>query len=71
MSTTLKDLFQRYAIPPSPLHAAVQGRAREAGWTPPWDREEQQNRTKSQQVKEAAKLSARVRTETRRSVIAP
>jgi hypothetical protein len=41
MSMSLKDLFSRYAIPPSPLHEAVQAAARQAGWAPPWDREEQ------------------------------
>jgi hypothetical protein len=34
-------------IPSSPMHAAVQEAAREAGWTPPWDREAQQLQKKS------------------------
>jgi hypothetical protein len=33
--TELRDLFRRYAIPPSPLHEAVQEAALRAGWTPP------------------------------------
>ena len=37
MTTSLRDLFRRYAIP-SPLHKAVQEAARQEGWTPPWDR---------------------------------
>jgi hypothetical protein len=40
-SAELVDLFQQYAIPPSPLHEALQQAAIEAGWIPPWDREEQ------------------------------
>ncbi len=55
MSTPPKDLFKRYATPPTRLHDAVQGRAREAGWTAPWDREEQQ--------KTAGKKSGRLRAE--------
>lgn len=53
MSTPPKDLFKRYTTPPTPLHAAVQGRAREAGWTPPWDRKQQKS--------EAGKKSGLVR----------
>jgi hypothetical protein len=40
------DLFRWYGIPPSPLHAAVQEAARQAGWTPPWDRDEQRAKKK-------------------------
>ena len=58
MSTTPKDLFKRYDTPPSRLHEAVQRWARQEGWSPPWDREEQQS-----QKKEAGKQSARVRKE--------
>ena len=47
MSTDLTDLFRRPgAIPQSPLHAAVQEAARQAGWIPPWEREEQQRQKK-------------------------
>ena len=46
MSTTPKDLFRPYGIPPSPLHEVVQEAARQAGWTPPWDREQQQRQKK-------------------------
>ena len=42
MSTPPKDLFKRYATPPTPLHDAVQRWARKEGWIPPWDHEEQQ-----------------------------
>jgi hypothetical protein len=41
MTSKLVDLFRWYAIPPSPIHEAVQEAARQAGWTPPWDKEEQ------------------------------
>ena len=53
MSTTPKDLFQRYTSPPSPLHQAVQELARQEGWTPRWDGE--------QQKKSAGKKSGVVR----------
>ena len=56
MSASLKDLFHRFSTPPTPTHAEVQRRAREAGWTPPWDREEQQS-----QKKAAGRNSALVR----------
>lgn len=71
MSTTPKDLFQRHAIPPSRLHDAVQRLARQEGWTPPWDREEQHEEQQSQK-KAAGKKSGLVRGsrgELRRSVI--
>jgi hypothetical protein len=32
----LVDLFRPYALAPTPLHAAIQVAAREAGWAPPW-----------------------------------
>jgi hypothetical protein len=47
MSKTPKDLFQRYVTPPSRLHNAVQSLARQEGWIPPWDREEQQSQKKA------------------------
>ena len=62
MSTPPKDLFKRYTTPPTPLHAAVQGRAREAGWIPPWEHEEQQKEQQSQNT-EAGKKSGLVRGE--------
>src|SRR5205807_239808 len=34
-SAALRDLFQPYAIPPSPLHKAFQEAAMQAGWTLP------------------------------------
>ena len=67
MSTTLEDLFRPYGIPPSPLHEVVQEAARRAGWTPPWDREQQQR-----QKKLAGKQSGVRRaglTQIRRSVV--
>lgn len=67
MKTTLKDLFQHYAIPPSTLHEIVQVAAIDAGWKPPWDRAEQQINKKV-----AGKRSGLIRAhraETRRSVI--
>jgi len=60
MRSSHKDLFHRFKSPPSPIHKEVQRRAKEAGWTPPWDREEQQK--EQQYQKEAAgKKSGRVR----------
>jgi hypothetical protein len=47
MSKTPKDLFQRYVTPPSRLHNAVQSLARQEGWIPPWDHEEQQSQKKA------------------------
>jgi len=47
MSKPLNDLFRWYAIPPSLLHWAVQEAAKQEGWTPPWDREEQQSKKKT------------------------
>ena len=40
-STSLRDLFRDYPIPPSLLHQTVQDAARREGWVPPWEREEQ------------------------------
>ncbi len=62
MSASLKDLFHRFSTAPTPTHAEVQRRAREAGWTPPWDREEQHEEQRSQK-KAAGKNSALVRGE--------
>jgi hypothetical protein len=67
MSTTLEDLFRPYGIPPTPLHEAVQDAARQAGWIPPWDREQQQRQKKS-----AGKRSGRSRgglASIRRSIV--
>jgi hypothetical protein len=44
---SLDDLFRCYAIPPSPLHQALQEAARQAGWTPPRDHEQQQSQRKA------------------------
>jgi hypothetical protein len=40
------DYFRWYGIPPTPLHEGLQEGARQAGWTAPWDREEQKNQKK-------------------------
>ena len=67
MSTTLEDLFRPYGIPPTPLHEAVQDAARQAGWIPPWDREQHQRQKKS-----AGKRSGRSRAglaSIRRSIV--
>lgn len=46
-SSQLRDLFD-HVIPPSPLHQAVQDAARQAGWSPPWERpDETHNRKKA------------------------
>jgi hypothetical protein len=46
-STPLVELFEWYAFPPSPLHETIQLAAKQAGWIPPWDREERQTQTKT------------------------
>jgi hypothetical protein len=38
----LSDLFRPYAIPPSPLHEAIQQAAEQAGWLPPLQRRQQE-----------------------------
>jgi hypothetical protein len=35
------EFFRWYAILPTPLHEALQKAAKQEGWTPPWDREEE------------------------------
>lgn len=55
LSTALRELFA-HVIPPTPLHQAVQDAARQAGWTSPWDREEQQS-----QKMTAGQRSGRIR----------
>lgn len=37
------DYFRPHGIPPSPLHEALQNAAMQAGWIPPWDREQEQD----------------------------
>ena len=71
MSTTPKDLFQQHAIPPSPLHEAVQKLARQEGWIPPWDREGQHEEQQSQK-KAAGEKSGVIRerrTKLRRHIV--
>jgi hypothetical protein len=48
--------FQSYGIPPTPLHEALQEAARQAGWTAPWDREEQ----KTERDREGQKTQKKV-----------
>lgn len=60
MSGSLKDLFHRFKTPPTRTHDEVQRRAKEAGWTPPWDHEERQ-KEQQHQKKAAGKKSALVR----------
>jgi hypothetical protein len=59
----LVDLFRPYGIPPTPLHEAVQKAATKAGWTAPWDREEQEVATAAQTLKKrtAGKKSGQMR----------
>jgi hypothetical protein len=54
------DFFQWHAILPTPLHEALQEAAKQEGWAPPWDREEQ---AAAEQLKKrtAGKKSALVR----------
>jgi hypothetical protein len=52
----LAELFRPYGIPPTPLHEAVQEAARQEGWIPSWDREDQEV-----QKKEAGKRSGAMR----------
>src|SRR3954469_16206220 len=42
----LADLFQWYSLPPTHLHHDLQLAAREAGWVPPWDVEDQHEQKK-------------------------
>lgn len=37
----LVELFQWYVIPPTDLHEFIQEAAKQAGWIPPWDLEDQ------------------------------
>src|SRR6266404_4117214 len=53
---TLAEYFRWYGIPPSWLHEALQRAAKQAGWIPPWDREEQRSKKT-----EAGKRSGRSR----------
>jgi hypothetical protein len=45
-SKLLRELFRGYPIPPSSLHQALQDAAILEGWTPPWEREEQNAKKK-------------------------
>src|SRR5262249_40053931 len=45
-STLWVEYFRPYGILPSPLHAALQNAALQAGWIPPWDAEEQRSKKK-------------------------
>jgi hypothetical protein len=66
-STALRELFRWYAVPPSPLHDAVQTAARREGWVPPWDREDQLTKKKVAGKKSA--VSRAGRTSIRRSLV--
>lgn len=59
----LVDLFRPYGIAPTPLHEAVQKAAIEAGWTAPWDRDEQEAAVAAEKLKKrtAGKKSGLVR----------
>ena len=50
------EYFQWHAILPTRLHHALQEAAKQAGWVPPWDREDQEV-----QKKEAGKRSGAMR----------
>jgi hypothetical protein len=65
--TELRDLFRWHAIPPSPFHKAVQKAAMQEGWTPPWEREEQQLQKKQAGKKSGFKRG--LRTEWRRTIV--
>jgi hypothetical protein len=67
LNTTLRDLFRWHAIQPSPFHQAVQDAARQEGWTPPWDREEQ--RAKKKVAGKISGIKRGLRTEWRRTII--
>ena len=59
-SKGLRDLFRWYGIPPSPLHSVLQDAARQAGWTPPWERKEHR-KEQTTAKKLAGKKSAHLR----------
>jgi hypothetical protein len=66
-TTPWVEYFRPYGIPPSPLHEALQNAAMQAGWIPPWDREQEQD-----QKVVAGKRSGSVRAfrvQTRRFVV--
>jgi hypothetical protein len=56
--TQLLDLFLPFGIPPSSLHVAVQNAAIEAGWIPPWEREDQEIQKKQAGKKSGASRAA-------------
>jgi hypothetical protein len=45
------EFFQWHAIPPTRLHEALQDAAKHEGWTPPWDRQEQEARSAGEQLR--------------------
>jgi hypothetical protein len=63
----LRELFQCHAIPPTPLHEAIQEAARQEGWTPPWNHEAQ--RAQKAAAGERSGVSRRGRADIRLSII--
>ena len=67
----LRNLFHWHGIPPSARHSILQKVAKEEGWIPPWEREEQRQQQK-QKKRLAGKTSGRSRAalaEIRRSLV--
>jgi hypothetical protein len=54
------EFFQWHAILPTPLHEALQEAAKQEGWIPPWDREEE-DAAKQLKKRRAGKKSGTVR----------
>ena len=65
-SIQLRDLFEG-VIPPSPLHQAFQDAARQAGWSPPWERLDQTHNRKK--AGKSSGASRQGRREIRRSLL--
>jgi hypothetical protein len=63
----LLDLFTCFAIPPTPLHEAIQKAAIEAGWIPPWELEDQKQQKKKAGDRSGIRRGGRM--EIRRSLL--
>jgi len=59
VSKSVNDLFQRFAIPPSPLHEAIQKWARKQGWTAPWDEQQREKAGKRSGVMRKGRAEVR------------
>jgi hypothetical protein len=71
VSAVLLDLFRPYGIPPSPLHAALQKAAMQAGWLPPSYGQQSQAQKRAAGKKSGLTRAslAQMRTQMRRSLL--